>query len=458
MEMIGGFRASYGGVDCTFTGRKAQALFVYLAFRKNMIESRERIAGLLWSENGEEAARVSLRQQISGIRRETEHLPLEVFGCDRTSVWLLPNQVGCDVFELLADLDHGNVPEMMLTGRRLLDDLLANLHDIDPAFDTWLLIERASLRDRVLMRLQERACHEDNELGRERVAVAIRNLDPTNEAACRVLMQCCFDRGDVAGALRIYRELWNLLDSECDMEPSAQTQALVAEIKRADPQPEPSIAAGTRSPAAANSHAGSRPSAELPLILVRPFDDDGVSETDMRSVNGFRHDLIAALTRLPIWSVHEHAAASGAMPCRGHAVYELLGTATTEDGRIRMAVLLRRRRDGHYMWSENALIDVCDWQRAKRHVIEHLAAALATRISAEPRARRVRMSDLDLDIQPAILPRRAPVAPTSSTAAVMPFRRTPLPRWRARGVAACTHRRETHGDGAVHAADVWARV
>ena len=88
MEMIGGFRASHGGVHCTFTGRKAQALFVYLAFRKNMIESRERIAGLLWSEKDEEAARVSLRQQISGIRRETEHLPFEVFGCDRSSVWL----------------------------------------------------------------------------------------------------------------------------------------------------------------------------------------------------------------------------------------------------------------------------------------------------------------------------------------------------------------------------------
>ena len=57
--------------------------------------------------------------------------------------------------------------------------------------------------------------------------------------------------------------------------------------------------------------------------------------------------------------------AVGAMPCRGHGVYELLGTATTEDGRVRMAVLLRRRCDGHYLWSENAAIDVGDWQRAQ---------------------------------------------------------------------------------------------
>ena len=92
-------------------------------------------------------------------------------------------------------------------------------------------------------------------------------------------MQCCFGRGDVAGALRVYRDLWNLLDSECDMEPSAQTQALVAEIKRADPEPEPAIVAagaGLRRPRRRNSPAAPRTSAEPPLILVRTFDDDGV--------------------------------------------------------------------------------------------------------------------------------------------------------------------------------------
>jgi DNA-binding SARP family transcriptional activator len=428
MQMIGGFRASYGGVDCTFTGRKTQALFVYLAFRKNMIESRERIAGLLWSENGEEAARVSLRQQISGLRRETEHLPFAVFGCDRTSVWLQPNQVGCDVFEILADLEHGIVPEIMLTGPRLLDDLLANLHDLDPAYETWLTIQRESLRDQVLMRLQEQAGTEGNELASERVAAAIHNVDPANEAACRRLMQSRFERGDVAGALRLYRELWNLLDTECDMEPSAKTQALVAEIKRADPEAEPAIAAGRARlspPPPAKRVAALRTSSEPPLILVRAFDDGGVDQSDMRRVNAFRHDLIAALTRVRGWLVHEHAAAADVMPCGGHEAYELLGTATTEDSHIRLTMLLRRHCDGFYMWSETATIDLGNWHRAKLHIIEHFAAALAIELSAERPAITARMPGRDRDVRPAVLPRRMPAPPRSALLAIMPFRAYP---------------------------------
>ena len=95
----------------------------------------------------------------------------------------------------------------------------------------------------------------------------------------------------------------------------------------------------------------------------------GVGEADRRRVNGFRHDLIAALARFRGWSVHEHEAAAGAMPCRGQEVYELLGTADIEDGRIRMVVLLRRHCDGHYVWSEEALIDVGNWYPAKQPVI-----------------------------------------------------------------------------------------
>ncbi len=37
--------------------------------------------------------------------------------------------------------------------------------------------------------------------------------------------------GDMSGALRVYKTLWDLLGEEYDMEPSPATQALVAEIK-----------------------------------------------------------------------------------------------------------------------------------------------------------------------------------------------------------------------------------
>ena len=40
------------------------------------------------------------------------------------------------------------------------------------------------------------------------------------------------EEGDVAAALRTYKALWDLLDEDYGMEPSAKTQQLVAEIKQ----------------------------------------------------------------------------------------------------------------------------------------------------------------------------------------------------------------------------------
>src|SRR5436305_14769100 len=44
-------------------------------------------------------------------------------------------------------------------------------------------------------------------------------------------MQVHAEHGDVAGALRIYKALWDLLDEDYGMEPSAATQDLVAKVK-----------------------------------------------------------------------------------------------------------------------------------------------------------------------------------------------------------------------------------
>ena len=63
------------------------------------------------------------------------------------------------------------------------------------------------------------------------IATAIANLDPTHEEACCHLMRVHAEQGDVAGALRIYKALWNLLDRDYGMEPSPVTEELVADIK-----------------------------------------------------------------------------------------------------------------------------------------------------------------------------------------------------------------------------------
>jgi len=66
------------------------------------------------------------------------------------------------------------------------------------------------------------------------IAMALLNLDPSNERACRRLMLAYAEQGDVAGALRTYKDLWELLGEEYDSEPTQSTQDLVVKIKRGD--------------------------------------------------------------------------------------------------------------------------------------------------------------------------------------------------------------------------------
>src|SRR6202000_1593484 len=106
---------------------------------------------------------------------------------------------------------------------------------------------------------------------KNRIAAAIVNLDPTHEEACCHLMRMHAEQGDVAGALRIYSELWDLLDRDYGMEPSPATQALVADIKLGvfERPPEPDAA---KPPAGAVVPGGERNGGAptIPKQLVAP--------------------------------------------------------------------------------------------------------------------------------------------------------------------------------------------
>src|SRR5262249_23702158 len=96
----------------------------------------------------------------------------------------------------------------------------------------WVLAKRQTIHER-LMRSLEAALTAADAAGEpeKRIATAIVNLDPTNELACCCLMKAHAVDGDIAGALRISKALWDLLDRDYGMEPSKPTQDLVASVK-----------------------------------------------------------------------------------------------------------------------------------------------------------------------------------------------------------------------------------
>ena len=95
------------------------------------------------------------------------------------------------------------------------------MDDLDPSFRVWVLAKRQTIHERLMRNLDEglTSTHVPADT-RKRIATAIVNLDPTHEYACRYLMRAHAEDGDVAGALRIYKALWDLLDRDYGMEPS----------------------------------------------------------------------------------------------------------------------------------------------------------------------------------------------------------------------------------------------
>src|SRR5207302_7905918 len=123
--------------------------------------------------------------------------------------------------------------QMLVDSPQLPETLLAGLDDIDPSFRIWMIIQRQSLQEKLIRGLEGIAFSGSTgpDIGR-RAAESIRNMDPTHEEAAQHLMRSAAERGDVASALKIYKSLWDLLEIEYDMEPSAKTQELVVQIKK----------------------------------------------------------------------------------------------------------------------------------------------------------------------------------------------------------------------------------
>jgi len=129
LNIFGTFRVADSlGKEIPVKSRKARALLAYLALPPGKPRSREQIMALLWSDRGDQQARASLRQALSGLRKE--------LGEERISALRITDEA--------LTLDPARVMvEPAAPGEVLLDGLHLN----DPAFEDWLRDERLRLED-----------------------------------------------------------------------------------------------------------------------------------------------------------------------------------------------------------------------------------------------------------------------------------------------------------------------
>lgn len=222
---------------------KRVALLAYLAAASpHGFHRRDTILALFWPEADRHHARTALRKAIHFLRRELG--PEVVANRGDEELGIADEIVWCDAREFERRIATGREADGLALYR---GDLLPGFYISDaPEFETWLDEERHRLRAMAAAAawaLAERREGEHNAHDAEHWARWAAALTPDDERAVRRLIALLGRLGDRAGAIRAHEELAARLRREYDVTLSAETEQLVAEVRRgAIPAPTPARA------------------------------------------------------------------------------------------------------------------------------------------------------------------------------------------------------------------------
>jgi DNA-binding SARP family transcriptional activator/TolB-like protein len=409
LEVLGGF--SLQGPDgrvLVVPNRKACAILAYLGLSPSGSETRERLAGMLWSDRPEDQARASLRQCLKQLRDAFETAGFGGFSTQRHLVELDLGQLSLDIAEVAAGLAAGRVREALLGLDAPADRILYGYESLDPSFGAWLYVLRQTWRDRLIDLLQPLLQSESvNADVARRGAEALLRIDPTHEGAHRHLIRRHALEGNTAAALEQYKVLWDLLAEDYDMEPAAETQQLIARIKTGTldrPAETPAaVPAKPGLPASPAWLAAPAAALKLPMIGITPFVRGGPWRQETYLIDGFRRELIAALVRFREWVVVEAPAGASARRTAegadGSGLDYLLEGAYLEDAAdMRLVITLQDARSHRYIWSEQIVLTLETWFASQQSIVQRLSLALNVYLSAERLSRMAQRPDVPLDL------------------------------------------------------------
>jgi predicted ATPase/DNA-binding SARP family transcriptional activator len=252
LKVLGTFEAVAGDQPLrTFRSVKNQALLAYLAVESNRPHTRAALAGLLWPDQPEEAARRNLRQALFQLR---SILP----GSPATGPLLVVDQTSVR-FSTTADawVDAAVLAALLGVCERHAHEALARcavclarlgeavtlyqgefLHGIyiddSPSLEEWILARREWFHTQVLQALYTLA---DSAITRGDFSAAhgyaLRQieLDPLREEAHRQDMRALAYAGQRSAALAAYETCWRILQTELAAPPAPETETLYERIR-----------------------------------------------------------------------------------------------------------------------------------------------------------------------------------------------------------------------------------
>jgi predicted ATPase/DNA-binding SARP family transcriptional activator len=239
-----------GGIESD----KARALLAYLAVEAGRPHRREALAGLLWPELAERAARHNLSQALFNLRQaiadQAAVPPFLLVARDAVQFNLQSDHwVDVGTFSALVAAceahRHRQLDSCPACAQRLAQaaelyagGFLAQFSLAGSiAFEEWALLRREQLQQLVLRALESLASYHERRGAYEQAhayAARLLEIDPWREAAHRQVMRVLTLAGQRSQALAQYERCCQRLAADLGVEPEAETQALYARIRDAE--------------------------------------------------------------------------------------------------------------------------------------------------------------------------------------------------------------------------------
>ncbi len=328
IQLLGGFELRQSGEVIELSNRKDRLVLAYLALSGGRPVSRDKLAGLLWADRGEEQARGSLRQSLAALRSSFGPDAGDLLSANRESIILAHDGFVVDVrcFEMAA----GDSLTFLEAAAVYPGPLLDGMDAPSPEFDQWLRPERQRLEDLAASVVESLAA---GNLHRAEPAIGLaRQLlgrDRLREPVYRALMTLLARVGNRSEALRTYAQCEAALRDELGVRPASETEAVFREILAAD---------GSRM----IETKSDSPADERPSIAVIPFDN--ISRDPELDVlcDGLAEDITSGLGRFRLLSVVDRHSSSQIARSTSDAqeIGKLLGAGLVVQGS------LQKQQDG----------------------------------------------------------------------------------------------------------------
>ena len=230
LSLLGAPQIDRDGIRVPMAMRKAWGLLTYLAVEGRA--TRARLAGLLWADSDEAAARRNLRRELHRLR---EARLGNLIGGDEHTLRLSATE--CDLHRFQAAL----ASDACETALHLYRGALLDGIDVgSEPFDAWLRHQREQLHSRwqQAARAHMQALQGTGDArGALAIALQVLDVDALQEADYRAAMTLHDRLGDREAALALYERCRRALGQELGLRPMADTVALAERIRRGEAPP-----------------------------------------------------------------------------------------------------------------------------------------------------------------------------------------------------------------------------